>query len=254
MKIIYFSSTGNSLFVAKSLGGELLPVPRLQKNGVYEITGDVVGIICPVYGFTLPNLVKEYLEKAVIKAEYVFAVMTFGGFSMAALTRMKKLLTARGVQLHYANEIKMVDTYLPLFEIAGELKKKKEESIALQINAVANDIKERKQYLARHNWLQKFISNVFSALWENKKAVNKRDKNFRVDDLCNACGTCRKVCPTGNIAGSGKPVYQHACEFCLACIHLCPQNAIHLKNERSAKRFRNPQATLAEIINANNQR
>ena len=253
MKILYFSSTGNCLYIAKRLGGELLSIPQLEKNGIYEITDNIAGIICPVYGFTMPNFVKEYLEKVTIKAEYVFSIMTFGNLSMAALAQMEKLLEKRGIKPHYTNEIKMVDNYLPIFEIADQLKKNKEEHIELKINDIVKDIKEQRRFLASHGWFEKFISNAFSLLWENKKAVNKRDKNFVVNDFCNGCGTCRNVCPVANITGTGKPEYQHKCEFCLSCIHLCPKNAIHLKNERSEKRFRNPNVKLSEIIDANKQ-
>jgi ferredoxin len=253
MKILYFSATGNSLYIAKRLGGELLSIPQLQKNGIYAITGDVVGIICPVYGFTMPNLVKEYLEKAAIRAEYVFTVMTFGNRSMAALAEMKKLFNRRGVQPHYANEIEMVDNYLPIFEIDNQLKMNKEKNIEAKINGILKDVQERRQFFVNHSRFQKLVSTVVSAVWENKKAVNKRDNGFIVNDRCNGCGTCRNVCPAANIAGTGKPEYRHACEFCLACIHLCPKNAIHLKNEKSEKRFINSNIKLYEIISANKQ-
>jgi hypothetical protein len=35
-------------------------------------------------------------------------------------------------------------------------------------------------------------------------------------------------------------------------VHLCPQNALHLKNEKSGERWRNPDISLAEITRANN--
>ena len=254
MKILFFSATGNSLYIAKRLGGELLSIPRLQKNGVYEIAGNAVGIVCPVYGFTMPNLVKEYLEKAEIRAEYVFAIMTFGNEALGALTQMKKLLNKRGVHLRYANAIEMIDNYLPLFEIDAQLKKRKEQNIEEKINAIAQDIQARRHLLPKQSLFPRFISTLVSALWENKKAANKRDKQFLVNDSCNGCGICRAVCPAANIAGTGKPEYRHTCEFCLACIHLCPRNAIHVRAEKSAKRFINANIRLSEIINANTQK
>ncbi|MDR1230354.1 MAG: EFR1 family ferrodoxin [Spirochaetaceae bacterium] len=252
MKILYFTSTGNCLYIAKRLGGELLSIPQLQKDGVFEITDDVVGIICPIYGFNMPHLVRRYLENAIIKAEYIFTVMTFGNRSVAALAQMKKLLGKRGVALHYSNEIKMVDNYLPGFDITDQLRIHTDENIELKINDVVNDIKERKHFLKNHTRFQKFVSNVFSSLM-TKRVMNGMVKNFIVNDLCNGCGTCRKVCPMGNIAGTEKPEYQNNCEFCLACIHLCPKNAIHLKNEKSEKRFLNQHIKLSEITDANKQ-
>jgi ferredoxin len=200
----------------------------------------------------MPHLVKHYIENVTIKAEYIFAIMTFGNRSMAALTQMKKLLGKRGVQLHYSNEVKMVDNYLPGYDITDQLKIHTDESIELKINDIVNDIKEQKYFLENHSRFQKFTSSVFSVLM-TKEIMNGMVKKFIVNDLCNSCGTCRKVCPMDNIAGTGKPEYQNNCEFCLACIHLCPKNAIHLKNEKSGKRFINHHIKLSEIINANKQ-
>ena len=37
MKTLYFTATGNSLYIAKSIGGELLSIPKMIKEGRYEI-------------------------------------------------------------------------------------------------------------------------------------------------------------------------------------------------------------------------
>ncbi|MDR1220033.1 MAG: 4Fe-4S binding protein [Treponema sp.] len=78
-------------------------------------------------------------------------------------------------------------------------------------------------------------------------------EKFTVNDSCNGCGACRNVCPMKNISGTGNPEYLNKCEFCLACVHLCSKNAIHLKSEKSGKRFINPHIKLSEIIKANKQ-
>jgi ferredoxin/protein involved in ribonucleotide reduction len=256
MKILYFTSTGNCLYVAKKISGELLSIPQLEKEGVYDIKDDVIGIIVPIYGFDIPRPVRFYLNKINIEAEYVFAVMTYGCKSMAALNQMKKLLKNRNVPLHYSNEIKMVDNYLPGFEMAEELKIKNDEEIEITINNIVNDIKERKHSLVKNTWFQCFTTNIFSSYFSSEKGgkmMHESVKRFTINNNCNGCGTCRNVCPQKNIAGTGKPEYQNKCEFCLACIHLCPKNAIHLKGEKSSNRFINSHIKLSEIINSNKQ-
>lgn len=55
MKVLYFTSTGNNLYIAESLGGELLSIPQLIKKEEYEIKDEVVGIIFPVYYGSVPH-------------------------------------------------------------------------------------------------------------------------------------------------------------------------------------------------------
>jgi len=253
MKILYFTSTGNSLYIAKRLEGELLSIPQLQKDGIYEIVDKSVGIICPVHWWGIPHIVKEYIEKVVIKAEYVFAIITFGAFSMSALSQMKILFENHGIKLHYSNEIEMIDNYLPMINISEQIKMNKDKNFELKIDGIINDINKQKHSIINHIWLKKFISKIFHALSIKLSIKKGRAKNFILNDFCNGCGTCRNVCPVGNITGSAKPEYQNKCEFCLACIHHCPKNAIHLKNEKSGERFINSHIKLIEIINANKQ-
>jgi hypothetical protein len=54
----------------------------------------------------------------------------------------------------------------------------------------------------------------------------------------------------------GSPHRSHGKTFTLdqlICGHNCPQNAIHLKSERSSARFRNAEVKVSEINAANNQ-
>lgn len=45
-KILYFTGTGNCLYVARQLSDadtELLSIPQLEKNGIYEVEADEIG-------------------------------------------------------------------------------------------------------------------------------------------------------------------------------------------------------------------
>jgi ferredoxin len=81
----------------------------------------------------------------------------------------------------------------------------------------------------------------------------KLAQNFIVSDKCTNCGICEKICPVKNINVSDKVSFDDNCLCCLGCLHLCPQNALHSKKEKSNKRWRNPEVSLNEIIDSNKQ-
>lgn len=47
MKVLYFTATGNSLRVAKEIGGEPLSIPQMIKEGRYEFSDDKIGMVFP---------------------------------------------------------------------------------------------------------------------------------------------------------------------------------------------------------------
>ena len=67
--IFYFTATGNSLFVARELGGkDIISIPQALKKGELEYEADEIGIVYPVYGHMPPNLVKDFLKVAKLKS------------------------------------------------------------------------------------------------------------------------------------------------------------------------------------------
>ncbi len=53
MKIFYFTSTGNCLYIAKKFKAELYSIPQVLKGTQFEFEDDKIGIIVPCYGFTV---------------------------------------------------------------------------------------------------------------------------------------------------------------------------------------------------------
>lgn len=253
MKLLYFTGSGNSLYVAKRIGGERLSIPQLIKDNIYEIEDDAVGIIAPTYMGEVPAMVKDYLKKAAFKTDYLFLIATYGNGAANVLEEANKLLKAR--KLDYAKTLLMVDNFIMTFDMDEEKAKIPEKNIEGQLEQIISDIDGRVRTEIKGKTPDRVLAGVEKALTPiimNRKFAAKR---YTVNDNCISCGICTKVCPAGNVVLSGnKPSFGENCALCFACLHNCPKNAIHFKSEKSTARFVNDGITLKEIIEANNQK
>ncbi|HEY3423055.1 MAG TPA: EFR1 family ferrodoxin, partial [Methanocellaceae archaeon] len=75
-------------------------------------------------------------------------------------------------------------------------------------------------------------------------------KKFNVTDVCNACGTCVKVCPVGNITLINKKViWADNCTHCMACFHWCPKTAIQIGSKSAnIARYHHPAIKVNDMI------
>lgn len=253
MKIFYYTGTGNSLAVAKQIGGELISIPKIMNSNNLNFEADVIGIVFPIYSLEAPKKVQKFLKKAKFKADYMFAIATYGNMLSAAMYRLQNLARENGFSFDYLNHILMVDNFLPVFSIEKEIEKIPQKKIDENLEQIKNDIKNRKKFEVQASLANKVLTGTLSAA--GKFMYNgKEAQKYIVNDDCIKCGICAKVCPAGNITVEGKVNFKSSCEQCEACLHMCPKNAIHLKNEKSKARWRNPEVTLNEIIEANNQK
>ena len=252
MKILYFTGTGNSLYVAKSFKGELLSIPQMMKEKRYEFSDDVVGLVFPCYMFDVPPIVKRFLRDAKIVSEYKFAVFTYGGDMMSAPHRMKKFLAKIGKPFDYIGSVDMADNYIPMFEQQDQIDNLPKKDVDGNIKRIIDDVNNRISFVPE----PKFKDLLLAAMMRPFKGMimgEKFSRRFIVNGECNKCGTCARVCPSGNVSVGTEVQFHDKCESCLSCIQLCPKVAIHLKKEKSAARFKNSEVTLNEIIEANEQ-
>lgn len=76
--VLYFTGTGNSLYVAKKLDIVRMSIPQIIHQEKAEYEADTTGIVCPVYGHEMPELVKRFLKKAEFHTNYFYLVLTYG--------------------------------------------------------------------------------------------------------------------------------------------------------------------------------
>ena len=251
MTVCYFTASGNCLYVAKRIGGTLLSIPQLMKQDSIEIADDAVGIVCPVYAVEMPMMVKEFLQKAKIKTEYFFFVYTFGMGYAEAFAHVELTCRDKSLKLSYINAIQMVDNYLPGFEMQNQIDTLPKKNVEGQLKKLLADIESRADTPVKINAAVKAQMAMYQKMLAKRILRKDTAQEYIVTDDCIRCGICAKVCPANNITVSDKVRFADRCEVCYACLHNCPQNAIHMKNEKSAVRFRNEHISLKDIIEAN---
>jgi len=145
MTIFYFTGTGNSLSVAKKIGGEdvkLISIPQVIDSRTNHYKDDVIGLVFPVYYYSTPAMVRRFLKKVKLEADYTFVISTHGGGAGAALWHAQKF--AR-LKFDYAADVRMVSNYLPMGSIEDEIKIASGFDSKDKIESIVSDIAGRKQ-------------------------------------------------------------------------------------------------------------
>lgn len=250
MKVLYFTATGNSLAVAKRIGGELISIPRAMHDGALSFADDAVGLVFPVYACSIPPLVGEFLGKAEIRAGYLFAVGTYGMTKGAAMREAAAVAMRRGLSFDYVNGVLMLDNCIPLFDMEAQMRGLPKKHVDDQIESIVRDVGERRRFLQKPSLFDYAATAALSLAWKAVKVL-RPEALFRVDDGCTGCGTCARVCPTGSVSVGDRVEFRRGCCFCQACVHACPEHAIHIFMERGSGRWRNPAVSLREIMESN---
>lgn len=255
--VLYFTGTGNSLYVAKHLDDERLSIPQLIHEKKKEYAADRIGIVCPIYGHEMPKLVKQFIKQVTFHTEYLYLILTYGKLHGGAAELADQYLKTCGIEAHYINTIMMVDNYLPVFDMNEQLAIDPEKKVNEHIEEIKRDIESKKHWKQKAALTDRICHQMYLKM-RNENPIDVKSGIFRVRDHCIGCGICMRVCPTGSIQVEN----QHAnykdtsrCQMCLACVQHCPENAIRLtipeKNPNA--RYHNGDIRLSEIVEANNQ-
>jgi len=235
--IFYFSSTGNSLFIAEQikaeLDGEIRYIPKFAGDvNLYE----KIIIVSPIHSFGLPTLVYDFITN-MKSSRPIYIVLNHGGMEAYAPYFAYQLCKEAGLNIRSVQAMMMPEIYtltfsLPRFFINLALRKAPK-----RVKPIIAAIRDDKEIIIpkpkKDKWTPKHL--------ENRKIWHKLANDFRITDKCNNCQKCIRICPTGNIRyENGNIVFGDKCVACLSCYHRCPEKAVVYLNKRKKDRYVNP--------------
>ena len=246
MTVLYFSSTGNCLYVAKRIGGNILSIPKCIRDNIIEIEDEAVGIVFPVYGLCVPPYIKEFIENITIQTHYLFGIATYGCFPGAVCSQLSGITTKNGRSFDYIQRLKMGENCVTFSDMANS--KGDSDRQQKDMELIIEDIIAHKAFIRGDSPFKKLLTKDHMKNYEFETGVGITDK-LTITSACAGCGTCVKMCPMGNISmKAGKPAFGNNCISCGACIQNCFTGAIHHENEKSAARYRNPHIKPEELL------
>lgn len=245
--IIYFSSTGNSKYVAKRIAEAThdwsRSITTFEYGSFIETKKDGrLGIVCPTYYFGLPINVEEFLEKIKLYLApntYVYFVTTYGGETGHPETFLESILKKKGITLNASFRVKMPENFTPMFDVTdkGAIDKVLEEAEPKIDEIISHIINKDMGCFIESN------PPMTSEEAHKEYEIARMTSNFKVTDDCTSCMLCVKRCPSKAITlENGRPKWtKDKCTLCLGCLHRCPNFAIQYGDKtKDHGQYKNP--------------
>ncbi|WP_027369216.1 EFR1 family ferrodoxin [Desulfocurvibacter africanus] len=236
VKLVYFSPTGTTQAVARSIAQGMNPGsleaiditrPEARRQPLLTSENELLVVAVPVYMGRVPALVTEWLNALQAHDTPTVCVVVYGNRAYEdALLELKTILTQCGcipiACAAYIGEHSFSSSETPVAQ------GRPDKADLSHAQAFGQRIREKLQAIAS-------ISQIPDVHVPGIYPYTRDSKLWTVDfiavnDQCTHCGLCAEVCPTGAVdPHDSSLIQQEICITCCACIKSCPQSARSMK-------------------------
>ena len=245
--IFYFSGTGNSKWIAEQfarvLDDTLVFIPEALRHGQFEFSLDMderIGFIFPIYSWGPPAIVLHFIQQLSLlgyQRQYMYFICSCGDDVGLTQQVFEKTVSMKGWSCNAGYSVIMPNSYvlLPGFDVdSQEVEARKLENAKRMVPELVSKIGQRKEEFSLIEGSVPFVKTRIIRPLFNRYQMSP--KKFYATDACIGCKCCEKVCPIGNVSVNGKkPEWGMECTACLACYHVCPQQALQYGNRTKKK-------------------
>ncbi|MCL2118471.1 MAG: EFR1 family ferrodoxin [Planctomycetaceae bacterium] len=263
--LYWFSGSGNSLIAALALAGRFrelglaVELRAMENHDPCEINPEAVfGLVFPTHCFTLPEIVRQYVEQLPhVDRVPAFMVNTVGATTGGGVCGpLKRILTEKGFVCHGAKVLLMPDSFFAF--IHGRLARRMVRAAVRRVRTFADRLMAGETHWRRIPMITDAWAALMRRLFAGRSLLARWLCYMRVvprPKTCTRCGLCAKHCPVGalamgsleevnpehddrerkNVRHNTNPIKSppepnpEDCTLCLRCVALCPNNAMRFR-------------------------
>ncbi|MBD3190279.1 MAG: 4Fe-4S ferredoxin [Candidatus Heimdallarchaeota archaeon] len=242
--LVYFSGTGNTKTIAKTIRNELNKLgsiveeiditpynSRRQEISFENYDAMIFGF--PIYGSCIPEIIIEWIEKLNEQEKQCAMFFTYGGPTIGvAHYHTKNLLEDQGFRVIATAEFlgKHSFNFGPGFNFLEDRPNEEDLSIAKEYAKKIHSLFEKENI--RSIDLKK--PPQFDEFIERRESRQKRKSTIvptRNGEECSMCMKCQEECPTNAFNANSGEADNEKCISCMHCISICPENVLKVTKD-----------------------